>query len=104
MFYGTIIAHLAAIEKPNDHQELIATNQSEFLIEARPTRIGRVRKTRDMGEVMACYCGQEVAEAERVRHSTMAVECTYRGCEPGWVSLYCELQECFLMWVPRSFI
>jgi hypothetical protein len=65
---------------------LIAVNQTEFLIEARTTRTFRVRKTRELGEVMTCVCDEEVSENERVRKSTTAVECGYGGCEPAWES------------------
>ena len=75
----------------NSRQELVASNQSEFMIEALPTRIGRVRKTRDLGEVMECICGQQVMEEDRVRNSEVAIQCGYQGCEPGWVCLLISL-------------
>ncbi|KAH7931135.1 hypothetical protein BV22DRAFT_1027895 [Leucogyrophana mollusca] len=66
---------------------LIASNQTDFNLEARPTRIGRVRKTRDMAEVSACLCGAIVAEDERT--SDQAVQCAERGCETQWFHLDC---------------
>jgi hypothetical protein len=63
---------------------LVSINQTEFTIEAQPTRRGRIRRTRDMMEVTACICGNPV-ESES-RNSDAAVQCGYRGCETLWVS------------------
>ena len=57
----------------NSRQELVASNQSEFTIEALPTCIGRVCKTQDLREVMECICGQQVMEEDRVRNSEVAM-------------------------------
>ena len=71
-----------------ERQVLIATNQTEFIIEAEPTRHGRTRKTRDMGEITACICGLPVASEERIATSMTAVVCGYRGCETAWVRVF----------------
>ena len=69
---------------------LTATTQTEFNLGAPPTRRGRIRKTRDMGKVTACICGETVVSEERKVGSKTAVECGYRGCETAWV---CELNS-----------
>jgi len=73
---------------PQQQQTLIATTQSEFSVDAPPTRRGRIRKTRDMGELTVCICGSTVSAADRTATSTVALQCGYLGCEVGWVSLF----------------
>jgi len=64
---------------------LIATNQTEFTMDAIPTRHGRPRKTRDMGDIYACICGNVVEKEARVTGSDMALRCAFEGCETLWV-------------------
>ncbi|KAH7907202.1 hypothetical protein BJ138DRAFT_1104514 [Hygrophoropsis aurantiaca] len=67
--------------------EFLASNQTNFNVAAHPTHIGRVRKTRDMGEVSACVCGAQVTEQEK--EAEQVAECTERGCETRWYHLDC---------------
>jgi hypothetical protein len=63
---------------------LVTTNQTDFTVTAKPTRIGRLRRTRDMAEIHACVCGIPVGSEEI--ESGRAAMCTERGCETQWVS------------------
>jgi hypothetical protein len=67
-----------------ERQALVATNQTDFTVAARPTRIGRLRQTRDMEEIRACVCGT-VVSPEEIERGRVAM-CTERGCETQWVS------------------
>ena len=89
-----IVQHSAILRQ---QQTLIATNQSDFNIEAPPTRRGRIRKTRDMGEVTACICGITVATVDRTAASLVAVQCGYLGCEVGWVRIPTYTTCCYLL-------
>ena len=64
---------------------LVATHQTEFNMDALPTRRGRPRRTRDMAEIYACICGRAVDIGERVMGSDTAIRCAYEGCETSWV-------------------
>ena len=64
---------------------LLATHQTEFNMDALPTRRGRPRRTRDMAEIYVCICGRAVDSEERVMGSDTAVRCAFEGCETSWV-------------------
>lgn len=88
VFIYDLLAYYVHKDNTASRHELIATNQSEFTIEAPPTRIGRTRKSRNMDELNECLCGLAVAQEDRVNNSMTAVQCGYRGCEPGWVGSF----------------
>jgi len=67
-----------------NRRELIATNQSEFTIEAPPTRIGHTQKSRNMDEVNECLCGLTVAQEDRVNNSMTAADTEVVSLD-GWV-------------------
>jgi hypothetical protein len=67
-----------------ERQALVATNQTDFTVTARPTRIGRLRQTRDMADIRTCVCGT-VVSPEEIDGGRVAM-CTERGCETQWVS------------------
>ena len=73
---------LAIVAQP---QQLLSVNQTDFTIEAQPTRSGRIHQTCDMMEVTACLCGSPVESDSR--NTKTAVQCGYKGCETLWVSL-----------------
>ncbi|KAF8162673.1 hypothetical protein B0H34DRAFT_692514 [Crassisporium funariophilum] len=75
-------------------QPLILTHQTEFNLEALPTRCGRPRRTRDMAEMYACMCGRVVEEEARVMGSKTAVRCAFEGCETSWFHLECLRLNC----------
>jgi len=79
---------------PQQAQILLATHQTEFNMDALPTRHGRPRRTRDMAEIYACICGNAVDLAERVMGSETAVCCGFEGCETSWFHLECLNFEC----------
>ena len=72
-----------------DTYTLVATNQTEFTLDALPTRRGRTRRTRDMAEMYACICGEIVENDARIRDSETAMQCGYDGCETSWVRYQC---------------
>lgn len=79
-------ANLTPVATVAQPQQLVSVNQTDFTIEARPTRSGRIRRTCDMVEVTACLCGNPV-ESES-RNNKTAVQCGFRGCETLWVSVF----------------
>ena len=64
---------------------LLATHQTEFNMDALPTRHGRPRRTRDMAEIYVCICGRAVDIGERVMGPDTAIRCAFEGCETSWV-------------------
>jgi len=64
---------------------LLGTHQTEFNMDALPTRLGRPRRTRDMAEIYACICGKAVDMEARVLGSDTALRCAFEGCETSWV-------------------
>jgi hypothetical protein len=83
-----------------DHPKDPGTIQSEFTIAAEPTRIGRVRKTRDMADIYACLCGNKVSQTDI--DGSNAARCTYPGCETQWVSNF-ALADAQTNWVLCQF-
>jgi hypothetical protein len=69
----------------------INVNQSEFTITADPTRIGRMRRTRDISDIRACICGVPVSTDEV--NEQKAAMCTERGCETQWVYISFDFEH-----------
>jgi hypothetical protein len=63
--------------------ELVTINEIHFIVDAIPSRRGRVRRTRDMTELFVCICGSRVEVQEQVIGSNTALRCGYdsEGCE-----------------------
>ena len=83
VFFGFVASGLTIMA--TDSCVLLATNQSEFTVDALPTRRGRPRRTRDMAEMYACICGEAVESDARTKDSVTAMQCGYNGCETSWV-------------------
>ena len=65
---------------------LVATNQTEFTMDALPTCHGRPGRTRDIA-ASGYLCGSVVDDA-RVMGSNTALRCGFDGCETLWVCRY----------------
>jgi hypothetical protein len=74
-------------ELPGTIGNHFASNDT-FVLDAAPTRSGRVRRKRDMVEVHACICGSVVGEDE-INKNTTVIECAQRGCETRYFHLCC---------------
>lgn len=73
-------------ELPGTVGNRFASNDT-FVLDAAPTRSGRVRRKRDMVEVHACICGSVVGEDDISKN--IVIECAQRGCETRYFHLYC---------------
>ena len=67
---------------------LLATNRTEFTMDAVRTRHGRPCRTRDMADIYACICGSVVTDDARVMGSNTALRCRFDDCETLWVCRY----------------
>ena len=64
---------------------LLATNQTEFNMDALPTHHGQPWGMHDMAEIYVCICGNVVEVEVRVMESNIAVYWAFNGCETSWV-------------------
>ena len=62
-----------------------ATNQTEFNMDALPTRHGRPQRTHDMAEIYVCICENAVEVEARVMGSNIASRCAFNGYETSWM-------------------
>jgi len=100
-----IIALYASVLSETRMVGLLATNQTEFTMEAVLTCCsGWPGRTRDMVNIYACICGSVVANDARVTGLNTALCCGFNSCKTLWVCCYILqiLSEAYLFWFPTT--